>query len=145
MSIENNIASLQSILTSVNELPEAGGGNSGVTVQRTSGSFTTSTSGTATVNCGFQPDIIIITGFAYTYEDPDYEYQACFCFPEREYSSHSVSCGAYSDTYPYGIEFPLARTSTGFTVSEVFKFDADWNTSVISRKSFNYVAIKYTA
>lgn len=143
MSIENNIASLQSILTSVNELPEAGG--EGITVRRTTGSFTTSTSGAATVTCGFQPDIVIITGFAYTYEDPDYEYQACFCFPERKYSSHSPSCSAFSDNYAHGVDFTLAQTSTGFTVSETYKFDADWNASIVSQKSFDYVAIKYTA
>ena len=144
MSIQNNIESLQSILASVNNLPEAGTGTSGVTVQRASGSFTTNTSSTATVTCGFQPDIIIINDFPYTPNSTDYEYQACFCFTERKYPSYTANCFAFSDTYGYGADFELTRTSTGCNVS-VSGLDSTWDTITMQRKTFQYVALKYTA
>lgn len=115
---------------------------SGTTVQRKSGSFTTDSNGAATVNCGFRPDVLLITGLY----DSNYkcEYHAACVFPEQKNSSYDLTMAATTTNFPDGIEFYPERTTNGFTI-EVWGNNVllgDWYE--MADMTFSYVAIKYT-
>lgn len=112
----------------------------GVNVQRKSGSFTTNNSGNATVNCGFQPDMVYIQGETGTEDDNTFNYSMCMAFAEETRNNIKDTIMWFSDGI---IDFTWTRTSSGFTVS-CGKYSWEMVSSVLSRKSFTYVAIKYT-
>lgn len=112
----------------------------GVNVQRKSGSFTTNNSGDATVNCGFQPDMVYIKGETVTEDGVTNVYSMCMVFSEESRSGSKDTIMWASDGI---VDFVWTRTPTGFTVG-CGKFSWEFVVSVLSRKSFNYVAIKYT-
>ena len=117
---------------------------SGTTVQRKAGSFTTDNNGAATVNCGFQPDVLLITGLYDRYGSDNYEYHAACVFPEVKQSSYLLSMAAVTSTFADGIEFYPERTSSGFSI-EVWENNVvlgDWYE--VADVTFSYVAIKYT-
>ena len=122
-----------------------GTASSGTTVQRKAGSFTTDNTGAATVNCGFQPDVLLITGLYNRDGSYNYEYHAACVFPEQKQSSYWLSMAANTSTYQDGIEFYPERTSSGFNI-EVWENNVvlgDWYG--VADVTFSYVAIKYTA
>lgn len=110
--------------------------STGVTVQRASGTFTTSSSGNATVNCGFQPDVVYIQAGAYD----SIQYHLAYVF--SEHGASNAGNVAWNETYN-SIEAQASRTSTGFTIT-MTAYSEDWADSAVSRATFNYVAIKYT-
>ena len=117
----------------------------GVTVQRYPasgyGSFTTNTSGSATVNCGFQPDVVYIRG-AQEYDTEDEamnSYNCAIVFAEEDRENPVTPMGAVGGTY----DMLWSKSSTGFTVM-MYKFDYDWD-ATRPRETFSFVAIKYTA
>lgn len=136
MSIQSNSEGLQRILQAVNSLPAGG-----ATKQTKTGTFTTNSSGTATVNCGFKPDYVIIINprtasagyimsatahFAY---DPDGVGVFALLIPER---SDDVFCNS----------FDVTQTSNGFSVlAENVGWDHGYSTT--KNAVFNYYAVKY--
>lgn len=117
--------------------------STGITVQRKTGQFTTGSSGTAKVNCGFKPDLIIIVGDGENYEGKYYEYNLVFAVNERQHSNYSLCASASSAQYCM-LDAQLTETSSnGFSIY-IGNFDNNWNYNSITRKSFNYIAIKYT-
>ena len=143
--IQNNSEALQRILQTVNSLPDAGtgSGSGGVTVQRDSGNtFTVDSSGSATVNCGFQPDMVAIDlGEANSAK-------AVVVAPFYEISADNVSeAGSYETTVWTDdnilILTTLSQTSTGFSVyMRAYDFSQDKDS--LPTKTYNYVAVKYT-
>lgn len=114
--------------------------STGATIQRKSDSFTTSSSGTATVNCGFKPDAVFIYGSRS--DDASNVYYAGV--PFLEYSKTSMKtylCGS-SNSYPY-TRFTFTQTNSGFSVSAV-KYSASYSESNESNRTINYVAVKYS-
>ena len=120
----------------------AGTASSGVTMKRATGSFTTNEDGEATVNCRFQPDIVLITGL---YGQEYYEYHAACVFPEQKNSGRYLSALAMPDVFANGIAFNMQRTSSGFGISVYENNTILGNWYAVGMYSFNYVAIKYTA
>jgi len=115
----------------------------GVTVQRDSGSFTTNNNGAATVNCGFQPDVVIVTGFTYSGSNGTMgEMQLAFVFPEKT-TTRIANMVAYNDTYAM-IEANITISSSGFTINKMTSYDDNWSTTTLKNKTYNYVAIKYS-
>lgn len=113
--------------------------SSGVTVQRKNGSFTTGTNGSATVNCGFKPDIVYIKGEQTSHHGASVSNSNAMCFAEDTRSNRCTTMfGASTIT-----EFTWNTTSNGFTVS-LYATDLDFDSQSVSNKTFNYVAIKYT-
>ena len=116
---------------------------SGVEVKTASGTLTTNSSGTATVNCGFRPDLVVINGFTYTYGSDRYEYQLSFCFPAKVNGSNYVNAAeAYSTTYSNGISAEFTQATNGFSVL-LERYTGSTYAS-ITNTNFNYTAIKYT-
>ena len=136
MSLTGNTTALRSILDAVNALPAAGGG--GTNVQIKTGTFTTS-DGSASVNCGFQPDAVefIITVNS---DNEDVAYAAVFA-----QSNRAKYCGAYNGDSAYGNGYAIiSRTSTGFSVSGMNWYTDGWDKQVDNGNTYSYVAIKYT-
>lgn len=114
----------------------------GVTVKRYPasglGSFTTNSSGTATVNCGFQPDVVYISGDT-IYTDGMYiDYSTAIVFTEETRTNPAAYLNYEGGTHAVLV----SKTSTGFSVDAI-QFGYDWSVTVKST-TYNYVAIKYT-
>ena len=116
--------------------------SSGVTVQRKAGTLTTNTSGTATVNVGFKPDIVLFTDLFFS-PPGNFECQAAAVFSEKK-SGYSVMLHALSDNFLDGVVFVPAQTSNGFSV-DIFTVTSSGTQSPVRNAQFPYVAIKYTA
>lgn len=118
--------------------------STGVNVQRATGTVRIS-NGSATVNCGFQPDLVAITdtSFSITHNYVTYEYMLCFLFPEKVTSRPSSAASYYnngSDLIVSGISV----NSSGFSLSGMVTIASDYSNTTVNNKTFNYVAIKYT-
>lgn len=114
--------------------------STGVTVQEATGTFTTNTGGTATVTCGFQPDLVVVTKNETSTENDTY----VAAFPFKDFTSKKIdvpmwttsSSGYVYDLYP-------TQTTTGFSVT-VEMWDESWELSTVKNTSFNYTAYKFT-
>ena len=118
----------------------------GVTVQRVSGTFTTNSSGVATVNCGFQPDLVFIH---MDEKHGNYLVSCAAAFAEETRSGnieiHMVDISSSSGDPNYLEEMVLSRTSTGFSVTITYHNIDDYSDSGVEKSAtFNYVAVKYT-
>lgn len=114
--------------------------SSGVTVQRESGSFTTNSSGSATVSCGFQPDLV--TFDAGSNSQSSAESYPGFPFQESGESSIEISHPAASSSYILSTTV-CTRTSNGFTI-KMTRLTSSFSQSNDTNRTCNYVAIKYT-
>jgi len=112
----------------------------GVTVQRNSGTFTTSTSGTATVNVGFQPDLVAFSSGQWPNGNASYP-----GFPFKESGQTKIEVAHMpSDTSSYVMSITVCtRTSTGFTVS-MTKVSTSMAASADSNRRCSWVAVKYS-
>lgn len=111
--------------------------STGVEVQVKTGSFTTNTSGNATVECGFQPDLVAFdTGDSY-FNQPMWAAFAFECSKEKTLEIAHAPSGDYL----YGIS-TCTQTSGGFSIN-IKHLDIEFNTSN-ARVTYNYTAIKYT-
>lgn len=117
----------------------------GVTVQRASGTFTTNNSGNATVNCGFRPDLVFIQ---IDEKDGNYPLSCAAAFAEEARSgSMEIHMIALSDSGDTGWleEFVMARTTTGFSATvKYYNVDDFSETGTEKNATFNYTAVKYT-
>lgn len=107
------------------------------------GTFTTDRNGAATVNCGFQPDVVYIQGErVYVSDAGQYlNYSAAIVFAEENRDGGPTTYIADSG----GVDLMIwSKTSTGFAVEGVH-MDYSWNASAAASKKYSYAAIKYTA
>lgn len=122
------------LVSAINSIP------AGVTVRKTSGSFSTGSSGKATVTCGFKPDLVFVEqGYTYTYNNASYPVSASFSFAESQTENVYTTFWNIDDVIT---DFFVKRTSTGFSV-EAVKYSGSWQGSGY-QGSFEYVAVKYT-
>ena len=114
----------------------------GVTVKRYPasglGTFTTNSSGTATVNCGFQPDVVYFRGDTVHADGMQIDYSTAIVFTEETRTNPAAYLNYEDATHAV----LASKTSTGFSVDTV-QFGYDWSVTVKST-TYNYVAIKYT-
>lgn len=110
----------------------------GSEVKRTTGSFTThKTMGTATINCGFQPDLIYV--YTLTYED----FEEGFSIPFGEQNNKTKQYCALG-YWANGIyEVRASKNSFGFAVT---MYDLGYGAAhnLVLNRTFNYVAVKYS-
>ena len=120
------------LATAINSIP------SGVTVQTKSGSFTTDTSGNATVNCGFSPDVVQVA----VGTDNGYTLVAAANFHSA--NTTKINCPANYEVGDIGLaDFFFTKTTTGFSVTaDTYKWD--WTEGNLSKKTLNYTAVKFT-
>ena len=114
------------------ESASSGGQVGGSSVQSTTGTFTTNSSGVATVNCGFKPDIITIV-------KDDQSATANFNSINSDYSWLCIPNAV--DFIVYSIE--ATRNNTGCSL-EVSTLSFDYAITAKPNTSFTYYAIKYT-
>lgn len=112
----------------------------GVVVQRKSGTFTTDSSGKATVNCGFQPDIVYIQGETSTESGETYGYSMAMNFAEETRNGKKDTI-MWNSTGITDMIWTLSQT--GFSV-EVGIYDWALDAVAANRKTYSYVATKYT-
>lgn len=111
----------------------------GVTVQKKTGTFTTNrTSGEATVNCGFKPDVVYIT-LNETYQSKPLV--GAVDFGSLGKDNAYIALWSSNQTYILWT-ITVNRTSSGFSIDS-YVYTNDWNSSV-QQKTFNYSAVKYT-
>lgn len=112
----------------------------GVTVQRASGTFTTDSRGSATVNCGFQPDFVILT--KNETDDEGFFYVAAI--PFLDYSDKAMGIPMWSSNTTYYLyDISPTRSATGFTVKAA-RYNGNWTESNLANSSFSYIAYKIT-
>lgn len=140
-----DIAAEANLITQIQMALEGKTGVSGIgSFQKKTGTLTT-TNGSASVECGFQPDaveIVITSGnFDSTYGTFDTVMSAVFS--SESSATKYVAANEYEYDYPNGYCM-ITRTATGFAVSE-FKWYTDlWEKQVDDGSSYEYTAIKYT-
>lgn len=114
----------------------------GVTVKRSSGTFTTNDSGVVTVNCGFQPDLVVIKGELYDDDIGIRVFNGAAAFAEETRASvHNISMWA-TDCLVYDLY--VVQNDTGFDVVQANCMDFDTATTTLANKTFDYVAVKYS-
>lgn len=111
--------------------------STGIEVQTASGTFKTSSSGTATATCGFKPDLFAIDfGTA----------NSC-----KAIAAFAISAFTQADDYEVSIWddnedinlITFSPSSTGGTIT-ARKYDMDSNKTLLTNKTYSYVAVKYT-
>lgn len=120
------------LASAINSIP------AGVTVRTTSGSFSTDSNGTATVNCGFQPDLVYVTQ-GYVYQVNGYLVSANLAFHESSNKKLYTSFWNEDDVIT---DIFATRNANGFSV-EMVTYDGSWNPSPYNAE-FEYTAVKYT-
>lgn len=115
-------------------------GGGGADVQKVDGSVTTSNSGTATISCGFRPDLVVI----YMGSGGGYEAVAAFPIGERKTSS-TLNTVSWNGTSSQDIvDFDVTSiTDTGCSVRATV-YNQSGTTSSLSRRTLNWRAVKYT-
>ena len=127
------------IKSGVNIFGITGTMSAGTTVQKNTGSLTTDSSGGATVNVGFKPDIV---GFYSGNTNYDWTICSGAMFTEAGKDQLSIMQVTGDSNAAYS-QWDIARTSTGFYLS-AYKIFADWSGEAEGGRSIQYYAIKYT-
>ena len=118
----------------------------GVEVQVATGRITTSSSGTATVSCGFRPDLVVF--HIATFASQGENYECVICFPigasKNNNGANLDSCSWESGSSTDMIEGWIdSITNTGVSVG-FYKWGTSSN-GYLSRKTLQWTAVKYTA
>lgn len=113
--------------------------STGVMVQQKNGTFRTDYSGKATVNCGFKPDAVFITGTVSGYTG---KYHGCAAFSADSVTSATSYFASPSTSYLFSY-VAFTQTSTGFTATAK-RMSTSFAESNDTNRTFNYIAIKYT-
>lgn len=115
----------------------------GVSVQTRTGSFTTSSSGKASVNCGFQPDLVAIYWMTSAGSGYEGEYWTCAPFAlSKEGNEYAFNSLAWRSTAAL-MDVWIKRSATGFS-AEIGAYSTSWSWSAYARKNIGYIAVKYT-
>lgn len=121
----------------------AGSASTGVSVQVKTGTITTSTSGTATVNCGFKPDLLVFHVGTFNSSGT---YETCIALPFATQTNTSAKLDnvCWDSTSDDMFECYVTNVSST-SVGVGFTRWTQSSSADLSRKSFNWTAIKYTA
>lgn len=115
----------------------------GVTVQRAIGTFTTDSNGDATVNCGFQPDVVTIPVGLQAVDGVYYELMASIDFSSATTDEEKKELCSWATDDTGLLVFVIKRKQIGFEIS-CATYDWSWKNSAIKNRSFDFVAIKFT-
>lgn len=116
--------------------------NAGGTAARVAtGTLKTNASGKATVSLGFQPDVVIVSGF----NEGNAHYCCGYDFELAKGASGGNHSGGFDQTHgDYGVEVEFTRSASGFTITAYGYKTSSYNKSYITSYSMSYTAIKYT-
>lgn len=119
------------LAAAINSIPN------GVTVQRKSGTFTTDSSGNASVTCGFKPDLVVLHRSDASTKNA---FSCAAAFAEDSRKSR-IDLGLLSSTDSF-YEILVSRSDTGFSIY-MTEYLEDWSDST-TETTFSYIAVKYT-
>lgn len=119
------------LATAINSIP------TGATVQRKSGTFTTDSSGNATVTCGFKPDLVVL----HRSEGSTQNAFSCAAAFAEDSRKSRIDLGLLSPTGSF-YEILVSRSDTGFSI-HMTEYLEDWSEST-TETTFSYIAVKYT-
>lgn len=122
------------LASAINSIPK------GVTVQRKSGTFTTNSSGAATVNCGFKPDAVFFVGTS-PMNNSD-KFHAAVAFTEDGVNSTGTLFVPPSTSYLF-TSLVTTQSTSGFTI-QATRINASIQASNDSNRTVNYIAVKYS-
>lgn len=114
--------------------------STGVTVQRKSGTFTTNSSGAATVYCGFKPDAVFFVGTNPVSNNDTFH--AGVTFAEVGVTSMETIFVPPSTSYMLS-SLVTTQSTSGFTIKAV-RVSTSFQTSTDSNHTVNYIAVKYS-
>lgn len=119
--------------------------SAGVTVQRKTGTFKTNSSGNATVNCGFKPDLVYIS-LGESEDGNLYSASAAFAEETRSGTLNITmwAISKVSGTSTRSEDMYISRTTNGFSIQVSYKEMTDLSGGNTASKTFNYTAVKYT-
>lgn len=109
----------------------------GATVNVITSSYKTDSIGSATVNCGFKPDAVLLTAS----NDEDTSYGGVGFTGFNQISGGVLLVGPTTN-YAYAYH-KLTQSSNGFSVSAT-RYSLSFKSSNDSSRTIDYVAIKYT-
>lgn len=154
MSISENTAKINQLITKINDLPSAA-----PTVRRVESSFTINPVSEVIgdkelpvvyVECGFKPDVVVFPDY-YAYEENGTAVvdENSIVFPELPADCYQYYYGVdFCDTEgkTWSFELLTRQTETGFkiVIQSLYDFDAEEYVADLPSNTFNYVAIKYT-
>lgn len=115
----------------------------GTNVQRYEGTFTTDESGNATVDCGFQPDVVTVPVGLLTSNNGQLEQIVSIDFSSVTTDAENKSCCCWAPDDTGLLVFVIKRKQIGFEIS-CATYDWSLKISVIPNRSFDFVAIKFT-
>lgn len=122
----------------VNIFGVTGNLQTGVTVQRKTGTFTTNSDGLGGVECGFQPDLVMI----HVGVIDNYENNLVFNFTESFTDNSSFTVACRDPVYAF-IQANGGRNGDNGFYAYIAAYDWDWSFHEVER-TFSYVAVKYT-
>lgn len=111
----------------------------GVEVKTASGSVTTTTSGKATLNIGFKPDLLVLKVGVVN----GYEFNLNLALTEKWTTSKAGCVSWYGDENLY--EAFVDSVGTTSTSLYVYVFNSSWGSGPAQRVTFQWKAVKYTA
>lgn len=114
----------------------------GAAAQRVSGTFTTNTGGEATVECGFQPDLVYLQFGA---DENGFIFSAAVAFAEESRSGTNNVCSwgnALGDNIAF-VDINMLQSEQGFSVQINF-VTFDWDYKDADNVQISYTAVKYT-
>lgn len=112
----------------------------GVKVRKASGTFTTNTSGVATVDCGFQPDFVYVQGRTDVDDNGTFDCSMSMAFNEDARTNQKNTLIWAEDGL---LDAIWTRSSTGFSVT-LGIYDWNYEYTLENTKTYSYVAVKYT-
>lgn len=126
------------LVSAINSIP------TGVTIQRKTGTFTTNSSGTATVTCGFKPDFVAIDGG----DIPSGAYAGFSLFNGAAFEAGNktqciLSAMPTDTSTQMQTNIRIVQSSNGFSIAAKDFVPPSTENNCVNRL-FNYVAIKYT-
>ena len=130
------------VLLAILQNGDSASGTGGVTIQRASGTFTTDSKGKATVNCGFQPDLVY---FQFGADKDGFIFSAAIAFAEESRSGTNNICSwgdALGDNIAF-IDINVWQSEQGFYVS-INWVTVDWSYKAAVNAQISYTAVKYT-
>lgn len=119
--------------------------NTGVTIQRKSGTVSAGSSG-KTVDCGFKPDLVFLHKNESWYDDDDrqtYYHSAAFAFKEESRTTNAMNTAMWTESSGLvAYDLYCNPTTNGFTL---YSYAMDAAGDIFGQSAtYSYVAVKYT-
>lgn len=111
-------------------------------VQQYAGTFTTDSSGKATIDCGFSPDIVTLQFGELVTSLSSAEISASVNFAASLSSFETKNTCSWPPDNNGVFDIEFTKSDAGFNV-RISRYDSNWNISRLANSTINFVAVKY--